>query len=356
MLIAIATGGLLPVGIILLMALGMGGGKKGKRTKSEPKGECAPFPWLPERVDEAVASAVAAGLEDPTDITLTVLREVYPDDPEGTPLTWPVPDSGDAARSCIQDRVRIRVDRRLAELVDEIADEIEEEAQQESSMPEVIRDYEPVSGDGNRYPAPSAFYRVNPPGTSPLTGGKPENLTIIAKAALMNALQMADLDPAMADGDDQFARNLRVGMMNAIECSPWNDALYGHESSHHYSPHPRGISLNAVHADNRTRLIRGEKPRRSVTGEASHDGTGGHLPYLWIPAVDPDALELGVVKAVDSFWPNGDSGSWPPTEVSDLNGENIRRGPWGCEGEVFPRDTTPDSGTPLPDINVHGVP
>lgn len=327
-------GGLIP--IVIFAALALGGSRKAK-AKGKPKGDCAPFTWHEQRVDDAIGAGLEAGIQDEQGLLVYVLGEVYPMDPEGKKtLNWPVAEGGDAAQLCIQDRVAIQVNLRLAQIAKGEADQADEDAGRTKTMPEVLRENEPVSGDGNKYPQPGAFYRVNPPGSSPLTGGDPENLSIIAKAALMNALQLAGLDPKMAVGDGADAQRLRVGMINAIECSPWNDALYGHEESHHYSAHPRGISLNAVHADNRARLLRGEKPRRAVTGKTSHDGTGGHLPYLWIPAVDPGALEMGEVVAIDGYWPNGNSGNWPPPEVTDLNAANVPRGPWGCEGVQWP--------------------
>ena len=240
-------------------------------------------------------------------------------------MGWPPGRGASPEQVCIWEQIVLRVRRRTAELAD---DEVHR-----PDYPELLEEFESDT------PRHGFFYRVQ----------RGDTLTAVATEAIRDALSEAGMNPGMAAGGAPQARRLRVDMMNLIECAPWDDGILGspkeeigsvdRPGSGHYAPHGRGISFNAVHADNRGRMAKGQPPRRSVVygghigGEgARHDGTGGRLPYLWIPRLDLQALRgTAAIVPQAGLWPNGLSGIWPPPEIVDLGAENVPTGGWGCE-------------------------
>jgi len=80
------------------------------------------LPWLSERVDDAIVHQINHGHRDCDVIATMVLREVYPVTTDGTPIQWPCVPRDAAALGCLEQRVKIRVQRHLAEVSDLEAD------------------------------------------------------------------------------------------------------------------------------------------------------------------------------------------------------------------------------------------
>lgn len=322
-----ATGGLLPVGIILI--LGAIAGRKKKKQAPVQTGPvsistCPPFPFMRDRVDTAAREIIQAlQTEDVDRISLEVAKRVYPESPDFEPLRWP-PPPGAEAQICLLGQIQIRVNRIVATLADDIANSDLPTPLEDMDWPGMSKDWihpQPISG---------YWYQV-------VQGN---SLSEIAQRMLRSALAAAGGPVEIMSRDSTTRRRLIVAAINSIECSPINDGLYGTADAHHYAPHLRGISLNRVHADNAARISNGQAPRRAVTGIQSHDGTGGFLPLLWLPRWSMEALSTSTPQVVvepEGFWPeNGLSGSWPPPPYVDLGAENVPSGGWGCEPYTSP--------------------
>jgi len=77
--------------------------------------ECSPLPWLPERIDAAIAKCIVSGLTDRDLILQIVLSVVYPETMEGCPILWPCQAADCSELKAIEEQTRIRIHRRLAE-------------------------------------------------------------------------------------------------------------------------------------------------------------------------------------------------------------------------------------------------
>lgn len=95
--------------------------KKKKARKQEPVLGCGLYPWLPDSVDTVLGNAIKAGERDVEALVLVAARRVYPSTPEGDVQQWPAA-SGDARAKCLEDRIRIRANLRLAEVADQEVD------------------------------------------------------------------------------------------------------------------------------------------------------------------------------------------------------------------------------------------
>lgn len=108
--------------------------------------------------------------------------------------------------------------------------------------------------------------------------------------------------------------------MDLLRCSPYNDALYGDSKVQGAA----GLVMAPVHADNQRRLLEGLPLRRSMK-HGGHDGTGGHLPLLYVVDVEP-----GTPVVVVAQRPDGSSGVNPNADVLELGFENLGPPPYGC--------------------------
>lgn len=136
----------------------------------------------------------------------------------------------------------------------------------------------------------------------------------------------------------------RVDYLNAIQCSPWNDALYGtwgYGSKAWPSAHGRAIRMLAYHDANYDRLFDGEAPRRLIAdgkpadaGTGTGTGAGSTLELLWLPPLKASSLldpnRTRQVDVEDMTWPDGSSTIDPPPAISDLGIDGAPGRPWGC--------------------------
>ena len=119
-----------------------------------------------------------------------------------------------------------------------------------------------------------------------------------------------------------------------IDCSPWNQTLYGKDASMLQPGHRAvengwskiGVSFSPSFQDNRALMSQGAKPTSS---------SGGGHPYIWLPMIDLEALETDrTVTTMGQNWPDDGGGEYnkicPPPWAVDLQFENVAVGQVGC--------------------------
>lgn len=175
------------------------------------------------------------------------------------------------------------------------------------------------------------------------TGAKRVAFNAITDAAYRAAIEHGQTHAQALEfaSDRGHTGSNRMAYFQAIQCDPFNDALYG---TYGYGPQAmpassgRAIRMLPQHADNRTRMLNGEQLIRSIrlrtpndqgkgNGTAAGGAPSGHFEALWLPEIDREHL-----------WTTGQirvSKSGPPKVIKDLGWAN-RSGPlpgnivWGC--------------------------
>lgn len=379
--------------VVTIAAIGWLGyqflGRKKKRKKKDdtsdlPSLDCAPYVWKAVEVEAAMDGPLAAGERDPETLALMVAKEVYPTKPDGSAQQWPS-ESNDTQATCILDRIRMRVNARLFEL-DEDEDEpsgddddgptpkppphlppfpippfpvpppgptddpplkpptLPEEPPpvggddpEEPEDPGEWPDYPPPAPvdlgewtDPKNYPTPGMFHKVGGQNSA-------SALQVIARKALTTAfyLTFGDLDLAIElAGRSENWRAYR----EAIECCPWNHALFGSASQpgtsgHYETPHGDQISMFPAHANVASLLANGDPPQRRVRTDNQKLPAGGHHAFIWLPPLDEAELAEGRVKIKHEHWWTGDWVIMPPPEVLALGVVDVPPGrTWGCGG------------------------
>ena len=136
----------------------------------------------------------------------------------------------------------------------------------------------------------------------------------------------------------------RLAYLNIIQCSPWNDALYGTWGYGKHalpSAHGRAIRMIAQHDRVYDRLADGQAPIRTLDrgtpkdkGKGTATGAGESYELLWLPPLRSDALldsrRARQVVADGLVWADGSTKYNPPPSVQALGVDNAPPGPWGC--------------------------
>jgi hypothetical protein len=134
---------------------------------------------------------------------------------------------------------------------------------------------------------------------------------------------------------------LRLRVIDLIQCSGWNDAMYGANpvTVTHASKHGRSILLRPVHGPTAELLEDGLTPFRNITMKGNPgDSTQRHYELLWMPAIDREVLwESGgqVLTTTGMEWDDGTSMENPPPWVMALGIEDrsgALKGDFGCPG------------------------
>lgn len=134
---------------------------------------------------------------------------------------------------------------------------------------------------------------------------------------------------------------LRLRVIDLIQCSGWNDAMYGTHpvQQSHASQHGRSIRLWPVHGPTEELLAEGLMPFRNATMNGNPaDGDFRHYELLWLPAIDRAVLwESGghAITTTGMEWDDGTSMENPPPWVmalgmDDKSGALV--GSFGCPG------------------------
>jgi len=121
-----------------------------------------------------------------------------------------------------------------------------------------------------------------------------------------------------------------------IECSPWNQSLYGKplnelRTGGHIAMDRQfttlGISFDPVYSDNLERILEMQAPTADE---------GRHLPLIWLPFIDMERLDNeGVVTLEGMNWPDTEEGRGhsmidPPAEILKLGYESVATDQPGC--------------------------
>ena len=311
---------------------------KSKKKKTAPKSPsvdlpsvdaCGHFVWKAGDVDAAIQPALDEGERDAETLALLAAKAVYASKPDGTPQIWPAAATDEPA-ICIYDWIMEHVSKRLGEL-----DNPEKpKPTQDPKRPTQPQRPAPVDlelwTDPGNYPTPRTFHQV---------GGDHSAKTIqgIARMALTTAFFLAlnDLDRAK---ELAKKRENWEYYREAINCVPWNHALFGSKSkpeSNGYYPtqHGDSISMFPVHANVADQLARGDAPTRRVRTNSRGLPGGGKQAFMWLPGLDEDELREGRVVLTKEVWANGESAVNPPPEVTVLGIANLPVGrTWGCFG------------------------
>ncbi len=142
---------------------------------------------------------------------------------------------------------------------------------------------------------------------------------------------------------------IRLACIELIQCSGWNDAMYGANpvSQSHASAHGRSILLRPVHGPTGGLLALGKTPFRNVTlGGNPADDDERHYEMLWMPGIDRALLwDSGgiVVSTMSMVWADGTSKANPPPWVMALGMEDTSgalEGDFGCPGSDGELETT----------------
>lgn len=181
----------------------------------------------------------------------------------------------------------------------------------------------------------------------------------ITYRALLSAGYQAAKDAGASDADATgFARKIakngsnRIQYLDLIQCSPWNDALYGtwgYGNVARPGPHGRAIRMLKYHPNNRQRIKEHKPPMRNIDLGApswrADDRRAGpewqeaaeSYEYLWLPKLDYKVLyNQGLIELDPTPWEGADenmsSKIFPPPMVSNLGAMNVPPGTWGCPG------------------------
>ncbi|MCH9680258.1 MAG: hypothetical protein K0V04_02400 [Deltaproteobacteria bacterium] len=195
------------------------------------------------------------------------------------------------------------------------------------------------------YPRGATFYPVV---RDDRFGGTSSNHSIayryLLSEAFLSAREIGKLDEdealtwasAVAKQD-----KVRLAVIDLVQCSGWNDAMYGANpvTQSHASDHGRSILLRPVHGPTASLLENEETPFRNVTlGGNPADGDYRGYELLWMPGIDRTTLwESGgtVLSTSGVLWPDGTSMENPPPWVMALGMDDTSgalEGDFGCLG------------------------
>ncbi|MCH9682959.1 MAG: hypothetical protein K0V04_16100 [Deltaproteobacteria bacterium] len=136
----------------------------------------------------------------------------------------------------------------------------------------------------------------------------------------------------------------RNRVIDFIQCSGWNDAMYGAEPKQgtRVSDHGRSILLLPVHGPVAAQLANSEQPSRNIWRASGYGANEAwrELEFLWLPAIDRKVLWESDGKTLSTlgvWWPDGSTKENPPPwvmalglgdETDDLDSITS----WGCPG------------------------
>lgn len=154
-----------------------------------------------------------------------------------------------------------------------------------------------------------------------------DNLLTVAREALWGTREVIN---------DPIKRAAVVELAVRIDCSPWNQALYGASADALDTKHPAmengwsnvAVSFNPIYIDNRSRMIAGKAPSAS---------TGQKFAFIYIPMINLDLLDMeGRVTTEGMNYPDSEMGRGhnmidPPAEILGLGFDDIVLNEVGCD-------------------------
>jgi len=134
---------------------------------------------------------------------------------------------------------------------------------------------------------------------------------------------------------DPEKRKAVVELAIRIDCSPWNQTVYGRKKDELRTSHPAiaqglgnlGVSFDPIYQDNRARMAQGLAPSALF---------GHHFAYIWIPQIDIDLFDSdGIVSIMGQDWDDtpdgrGHSKIDPPRPIIDLKFDDVTHQSVGC--------------------------
>ena len=197
------------------------------------------------------------------------------------------------------------------------------------------------------YPRGARFYQVVTGDKFGGTNGK----TSIAYRYLLSEAYLAAIEYGGLTEDEAktwalaVAKNdkVRAKVIDLIQCSGWNDALYGAnpKAGTRTSQNGRSILLLQLHAPVSQMLANGEQPVRNATSGGGLINKGWrNLECLWLPALNREALYQSGGTMIDTTtgdtaWADGTSMENPPPWVMALGMDDNTgelHGSFGCPG------------------------
>lgn len=322
------------------------------------------------KIDVAICECVDSGIKGEAAVTRCVAVEIWSETP------WP-PISGDheshiRAWNMIKDRVvdyiratleglgtdwcdRARGPGTIAEPPPKDEDEEKEITGFKKPTPIPPLDLSDFESDTN-YPRDGILHLVESGEIFLGTGNRSIIYRALASAGYLAALEAGETEAKALEIGESVANNSskRIQYLELIQCSPWNDALYGtwgYGNQAMAGPHGRAIRMMKYHPDNRQRIIdrlppmrnirlgdpswRTEEPPRKAGPEWQEAAKA--YEYLWLVKLDYKALYNDGIIAIDPTpWEGAEDGLeskiFPPPLVSSLGASNVPPGTWGCPG------------------------
>lgn len=136
---------------------------------------------------------------------------------------------------------------------------------------------------------------------------------------------------------DPAKRNAVLELAIRVDCSPFNQTLYGRPREDLKPGHAaveqgitqKGVSFNPIYKDNLSALMSGKQPSA---------GSSTEFAFIWIPGIDIERFDTeGIITLEGQNWPDteqfgiGHSKIDPPPEVLALGFEGVVSGEVGCE-------------------------
>lgn len=172
--------------------------------------------------------------------------------------------------------------------------------------------------NSQNYPTPGMFFDAN----NTLGAFRFSGVESFIIAAVGSALSMAGVDASLATARTAAGRRLRKQMLDLIQCSKFNDGLYGAVSAPKVSPNGRGVVWAPVHNDVFSMLSEGKTPARAIDVEGNRLPQfieASSRPLVWIPAVNLDILATRNEISVERMaWEDGVSTLEPPPLVRSM--------------------------------------
>lgn len=168
-------------------------------------------------------------------------------------------------------------------------------------------------------------------------------MSIAYRYLIAEGIEAAKEHGGLSDADAQsWAAGMVTGSLlfrvtDLIQCSGWNDAMYGSSprTGTRRSPNGRSILLLPRHAPVLEQLANREQPVRNVTfpGGVGINTEWREYELLWLPAVDRRALwESKTITTLGVWWPDGSTRENPPAWVLELGIDDQGRGLAGTFG------------------------
>lgn len=255
----------------------------GRRTGG---GECSPYTFDGNAVKAEIDAAITNGSASAEHVAITVATKLYSRHPSGVTVAFPPAADAPAGARCVYERILGLAKEAVG------------------GWRDLVDAWTGLPGA----PEPGKFYKQSQ-----------GEIFFGDSGVVSGALGVA--------GVPNTANN-RANYLYAMECSPFNDAVYNRDlddagvKNRARSWWPRGIVQTPQYPDNYLRAIQGKPFKR---------GNGNSFALAWLPLISPTPDG----KFAIAMWPDGTSGINPPAEVLALGFEGVPPKQYGCGSDNF---------------------